>query len=138
MADMASHRPVAGAVTIYVRHPDNFVSSTVQSEDGTFRFDDLPPGSALLVAQADGFVPYAGSLSVAAGKPSDARVRLLLQASAAGRVLDGRGPVEGARIPIGCSETLTGSGLLEGFAGGQMVTASDGARNGISQTRCRG
>lgn len=67
MADRASHRPVAGAVTIYVRHPDNFVSSTVQSDDGTFRFDDLPPGSALLVAQADGFAPYAGSLSVAAG-----------------------------------------------------------------------
>ena len=126
VTDMVSGRLVDGSVTVFVRHPDNFVSATALSENGTFRIDDLPPGPAVIVvAHADGFAPYVGELTLEAGKPRDARVRVLLEGAATGRVVDEGGPVRGAQILAGYSELPAGE-FLEGFIGGRMVTDVDG------------
>lgn len=128
LADMATGRAVEGIVTLSVRHPVNLVSDAKRAAGGTFRFDDLPPGPAVILAHADGYAPYFGELTIDTGKRSDARVRLLLEAAASGSVLDAGGSaVAGARVRVGYAYTLPGHDLLAGVARGHAVTESDGA-----------
>ena len=127
VADMVSGRPVDAAVTVMVRHPGNVVSETVKTEGGAFQIDDVPFGPAVVLAVADGFAPYLGTVTVEGGATSDLRARLLLEAIAEGRVLDSNGsPVQGAFVSVAYSGPVGGGGRLEGFVGGRPWTGSDG------------
>ena len=125
VTDLVSGRPVDSSVTVFVMDLENFVSATDLAETGTFQIDNLPPGSAVLVAHAEGFAPSLGTLTVEAGKQRDAHVRLVLQAAVSGSVVDQDGAVTGARILAGYS-ALPGGEYLEGFIGGQPLTDADG------------
>ena len=127
VVDAVTGRPVDGAVTVLVRHPSNFLSSTTATEGGTFRIEDLPHGPAFVVVHADHFAPHVGEIRVAFGGVHDIHVGLLLQGAAAGRVVYGSEPVPGALIRVTYSEQLTGSGFLEGLVVGETVTGPDGA-----------
>jgi hypothetical protein len=51
------------------------------TEDGTFRFEDIPAGSHVLSASAKGFLPAQALVTVVAGQTVDARVQLLREPS---------------------------------------------------------
>ena len=107
MVDMATGAPAEGYVTLYVRGSINALNSAARTRRGAFRFDDLPPGPAIVVAHADGFAPYFGTLNVDAGKGQSTRIGLLLEAVAGGLVVDSNeDPVEGARVRIGYDRLL--------------------------------
>ena len=113
-------------VTVTVRHPENFVSETTRAPRGRFRIEDLPPGPAAVLARSAGFAPSIGSIVVEGGKEREARIGLLLEAQAAGRVVDAAGdPVAGAFVKARYVR-LPGGRRLESFVGGHPYTASDG------------
>lgn len=127
VSDAATGRALTALVTVMVQHPGNFVSQTVNAENGSFEVEDLPPGPALVTARSAGFAPYVGSVTVEAGKVRDARIRLLLQAQATGHVHDAAGrPVAGALVAATYAD-LAGAGILEGLVSGRPLTGVDGA-----------
>ena len=128
VTDMATRGSVAALVTVTVRHPSDVVSDMVLAENGTFQFDDLPPGPAVVLARAAGYAPSIGAVTVEAGKVRDARVGLLLEAVATGYVEDRRGsPVAGAWVSASYPDTTAGAGQLQSFIGGRPLTGPDGA-----------
>lgn len=128
VTDMATRQSVGALVTVTVQHPGDVVSDMTISENGTFRFDDLPPGPAVVMARADGYAPSLGAVTVEAGKARDARIGLLLEAVAAGQVQDrGGSPVTGARVSASYPDTTAGAGQLQAFIGGRPFTGPDGA-----------
>ena len=127
LMDMATGAAVYGLVTVYVRHSLNLVTDTAVTREGAFQFDDLPPGPAEIVAHADGFAPYFGTLTLDRGEDENVRAGLLLEAVASGLVVDRNDdPVNGARIRAGYDRTLPGSGHFAGLARGHAKTESDG------------
>ena len=97
--------------------------SAARTRRGAFRFDDLPPGPAIVVAHADGFAPHFGTLNVDAGNGQSTRIGLLLEAVAGGLVVDSNeDPVEGARIRIGYDRLLPGAGFFASFSRGRAMT----------------
>ena len=90
MTDLSTGQPVEGLVTLIAGHPDNLVW-TVRARGGMFRFGDVLPGSAIVIARAAGFGPYFSELRVEAGKQSDVGIGLLREAATSGFVLDGNG-----------------------------------------------
>lgn len=122
---MTSQRLV-GAVTTLVQHPDNYVSSTAMVEDGTFRFEDLPPGPAVILAHADGYAPAFGTFTAVAGEEQNLRVGLQLEARATGRVLAADVAVSGARLRVSYVSTLPGARMLARLVGGNEMTDIDG------------
>lgn len=127
IADLATGRAVEGRVTLVVRHPLNLVSSSTRTRGGAFRFDDLPPGPAVIYAQADGFAPYFGALTIDAGKRHETGLGVLLEAAASGRVLDRDGsPATDARVSVRYSRTLPGGGILAGLVRGNVVADANG------------
>ena len=127
VADIVSSQPLPATVTIMVRHPANSLSDVVITENGSFRFDDLPLGPAVLLARSDGFAPSFGVVTVDPKEPADVDIRLPRHGIAAGRVVDHRrAPVSGASVTAWYSDPFDGSELLEGLIGGQLVTDSDG------------
>lgn len=126
VSDRATGRLLPSVVTVTVQHPENFVSETARAAQGTFRIEDLPPGAAAVLARAPGFAPSIGSIVVEGGKEREARIGLLLEAQAAGRVVDAAGdPVAGAFVKARYVR-LPGGRRLESFVGGHPYTASDG------------
>lgn len=87
-----------------------------QGPDGAFELDDVPPGRALLEAEAQGFAPGRLEVEVRAGSPTPA-VTLRLPSEGArirGRVTAAGAPVAGARVnavEVGQSGGVAG-GLL--------------------------
>ena len=113
-------------VNVLVRHPGNFVSAVVPTEDGRFQIEDLPPGAAFITGRSAGFAPFVGSTTVEGGKLRDVRIGLLLEARAEGQVRDAGGePVMGASVRATYPE-LAGAGLVEDFVGGRPVAGPDG------------
>lgn len=124
--ELVTGRAVEAMVTVMVRNADNTVSDTAVATNGVFTIDDLPSGSAVLLARAHGFAPFVGSLYVRAGRRRTAQVGLLLEGMVAGQVLEPDGsPAAGALIDI-AYPGMAGGGLVNGFAGGRRVTGSDG------------
>ena len=127
MTDSATGQPAEGLVTLIVGQPDNLVE-TARTSGGMFRFGDVPPGPAVVLARADGFAPYFGELTIEAGKPGDVRIELLPEATMSGFVVDGNGcPVPDARVHVGYGRALPGAGLFSVLTHGRTVTQSDGA-----------
>ena len=126
MTGSATGRPAEGLVTLIAGHPDSLVE-TARTLDGVFRFGDVPPGPAVVLARADGFAPYFGELTIEAGKPGDVRIELLPEATMSGVVLDGNGcPAPDARVHIGYRRGLPGAGAFSALTRGRTVTRSDG------------
>ena len=99
VTDRATGRLLPSVVTVTVQHPENFVSETAGAPRGTFRIEDLPPGPAAVLARSEGFAPFIGSIVVEGGKEREARIGLLLEVQAAGKVVDAAGePVTGAFV----------------------------------------
>ena len=116
LVDAATGRGVEGLVTLEVHHPLNHVASTALAR-GSFRFEDLPAGSAIIYAHADGFAPYFSTLRIDAGKASTARLGLMLEAAASGLIVDRDGdPVVGATVYLDYGRSLAGSDYLANLA----------------------
>lgn len=126
LVDAATRQGIEGRVTVVVRHPLNHVSSTAMAALGTFQFDDLPAGPAVVYARAVGFAPHFGTLTVDAGKRVETQIGLLLEAAASGTVLDRGEPVTGSRIHVGYDRSMLGAGTLAGFIRGRVMTNSEG------------
>ena len=127
LVDMVNGRAIAGAITILMRQATSIVSSTAIAERGEFKFGDLPSGSALVISRADGYAPgvAAATLEPKVGGNS-VRVPLLLEAQAAGTVVDSAGdPVAEAEVLIAYLNHA-GAGVLESYAGGRLHTEADG------------
>ena len=126
VTDLATGRLLPAVVTVTVQHADNFVSHGARAERGTFEIRDLPPGPGLVTAHSEGFAPTVGSITVEGGKVRDARIGLLLQAQAAGRVVDGTGrPVPGAHVTA-TYPSMAAGGMIESLVGGRPWTGTDG------------
>ncbi len=126
MTGSATGEPADGLVTLIAGHPDSLVE-TARTLDGMFRFDDVPPGPAVVLARADGFAPYFGELTIEAGEPRDMRIELLPEATMNGVVLDGNGcPAPDARVHVGYGRALPGAGAFSALTRGRTVTRSDG------------
>lgn len=126
VTDLATGRLLAAVVTVVVRHPDNYVSQTARAERGTFEIRDLPAGPGIVVARAEGYAPTVGSFTAEAGRTRDARVGLLLEAQAAGQVVDNAGePVQWAYVRATYPGMAAG-GMIESLVGGQLWTDADG------------
>jgi hypothetical protein len=127
VADMATQRAVPAIVTIRVRHPENVVSDAAFSDDGSFAFEDLPPGPAVVVARAEGYAPYRGVIAVREKQRTNTRIRLLLEAAASGQVVNSVGePVNAAWVYVLYGDTLEGRDEFESLVGGRLLTGSDG------------
>ena len=126
VTDLATGGLLPAVVRVTVQHPDNFVSHGARAPRGTFEIRDLPPGPGLVTARSEGFAPSVGSITVEGGKVRDARIGLLLQAQAAGRVVDGSGqPVPGAYVTATYPGMAAG-GMIESLVGGRPLTGADG------------
>ena len=121
--DMATRRNAgAGMVAVVVDHDVNPRSAADFVTNGQYKFDGLPPGTATLVAHADGFAPNTKTVTLTAGSSETADIGLLLD----GTVVDSSGnAVEGAYIYVGYNG-FDGDALLLSFVGGHRVSDSDG------------
>ena len=127
MVDMATRALAEGYVRLYVRGAVNLVNSSARTRNGVFRFDDLPPGPAAVVAHADGFSPHFSTLTVNVGENHSTRIGLLLEAVASGVVVDGNdNPAGGARVRVEYDRTLPGGGFFASSSRGRATTRSDG------------
>ena len=127
MFDAVTRRAADGLVTLVVSHPLTQVSVTTRTRNGEFRFDDLPPGPAMIYAHGDGFAPYYSTMTIKAGKRHNANVPLLLESAARGVVLRADGePAVTARVRVAYPRNVPGSGILENLAGGNVTADEDG------------
>ena len=126
LMDAATRRGIEGRVTVLVEHPLNHVSSTATAL-GTFRFDDLPAGPAVIYARAVGYAPHFRELTVDGGKRIDAQIGLLLEAVASGNVVDRRGnPAVGATVHVGYGRSVPGADRLAGLVRGRVKSDAQG------------
>lgn len=126
VVDAVTGSPLPAKVRVIVKHPENYVSHGVMAEKGTFEAEDLPPGPGLMVASSDGYAPTVGSFTAEAGKTRDARIGLLLEAQATGRVVDGSGePVQWAFVRATYPDMTVG-GTIETLVSGQPWTDAEG------------
>ncbi len=126
LTDGVTSQRLVGVVTTLVQHPNNYVSSTALVEDGTFRFEDLPPGPAVILAYADGYAPTLSKFTAMAGKDQNVQIGLKTEAKIAGRVLAANAAASGARLRVTYMNTLPGARMLAGLVGGHDVTEADG------------
>ncbi len=127
VVDYETLRPLVGVVTALVQHPDNVVSTSAVVEDGTFRFEDLPLASGLVVAYAGDHAPAVGRFTTAVGDRVDVHLRLSRGATVTGQVLDAAAkPVAGAQLIVRYTDTLPEAVMLANFIGGITMTGSDG------------
>ena len=108
-----------------VQHPDNLVSDAARATRGGFRIDDLPPGPGVVVAYADGFAPYVGTISIEAGEQYEVTIGLLLEGVASGRVLDANGSAVAGAV-VNTLYAHTAGGLLKGYIGGLPISDAEG------------
>ena len=128
LRDSVTLEPLAGDVTVVVRQPPHqVVSRTVEVEaDGDFTVEDLPSGSATLVAAADGYAAVATKFTVAAGASWTEHMRLPAAAALQGEVQDANGTlVEGAQVMAEYAND-DGDGYLTASIGGLLTTNEDG------------
>ena len=126
LVDAATRRGIEGRVTVLVEHPLNYVSST-STALGTFRFDDLPAGPAVIYARAVGFAPHFRELTVDVGKRIDAQIGLLLETVVSGKVLDRRAnPAVDATVRVGYGQSVPGADLLAGLVRGRVKSDTEG------------
>jgi len=126
MTVSATGQPAEGLVTLIAGHPDS-LAETARTLHGMFRFGDVPPGPAVVLARADGFAPYFVELTIEAGKPAEVRIELLPEATMSGAVLDENGcPAPDARVHVGYRRALPGGGAFSALTRGRTVTRSDG------------
>ena len=127
LLDAMTRQPINGTVTVHVGNPINTVSSSMRVEDGVFEFINLPPGRAAIYAFADGFAPRFDSMTVEAGRTYQPPMDLMLEAVAAGILVDSQGePVEGAEIRVGYDRSVEGASILAGLVRGFVRTDENG------------
>ena len=126
MQDAVTRRAVTGIVSVLVQNRFNHVADSARA-NGTFTFNDLPDGPAIVYAHADGFAPYYGEATVEAGKRTELQLDLLLEAVARGQVVDGNGSaVVGARVHVGYESSMRGREILSGLTTGYTMTVDEG------------
>ena len=125
--DMGTRRNAGEAlVSVMVDHSVNPRSAAVFTTDGTYSFDELPPGPAVVVVQADGFAPNYTSVTLTAGGRQTADVGLLLDGIVVGTVVNSAGdPVTGATVNV-AYDGFNGAEVLVSYAGGYILTDNDG------------
>lgn len=133
--------PIGGARVLLQRgrnsmRPDQVVAgqagtmSAVTTPDGTFSFDDVPPGPCSLNATAEGYIPGPDLpkwLSVR--KPQTVEIQLIKPAAISGRIVDleTKKPVSGIRILASKARYQLGQLTLDpGFAE-DVISDKDGA-----------
>jgi RNA polymerase sigma factor (sigma-70 family) len=99
----------AGEAASRARPPERPHAQARAGADGTFRLDNLPPGSYRLVATAEGFAPARSEpIAVASRGPRD----VLLELGRGGFVLSGivqdsgGGPISGAQVLVRSREAI--------------------------------
>jgi len=60
----------------------------VFTENGSFSFDELPPGPTFLIARVPGFAPTIASTTLIAGDAHSTDIGMLLEGSVSGSVVD--------------------------------------------------
>ncbi len=99
VVDADSGKPLAGIRL--VARGESAVFQARSAADGRYSFRGLGPRRYRLSAEDDRFVPWAKSVSVAAGQAETQDVPLARAATLAGRVVNEDGvPVEGARVRL--------------------------------------
>ena len=122
VADMMTGRQVTADVALYVRHPISAISNAMEAH-GMFRFVDLLPGPAILVAHADGYAPHFRELTIGEGTGHSERIRLLSEAVVTGAVVNPDDAlVEGAQVAIEYDDNLLGGAFLTNLVRGRMMT----------------
>ena len=126
LVDLATGRGVDGWVAVDVHSRYHHVSKSARVR-GTFEFVDLPAGTAVVQALADGFAPHFGTLSVDGKNRTDTRIGLLLEAVASGHVIEADGsPAVDAVVYVGYSPSLSGAETLAALAGGRPMADEEG------------
>ena len=125
--DMATRRAALDAhVSVLIDHEANPRSNAVLTENGSFRFDGLPPGPTALIAQAPGFAPSLATTTLIAGDSHSVDVGLLLEGAVSGSVVDGQGKaVAGALLEV-VYQGLADADLLASGIGGHVLTGDNG------------
>ena len=125
--DMATRQTVGdGLVTVMVDHPANPLSDSIFTKTGQFEIKGLPPGPALVFADAPGFAPTWSTVNLRAGRVQNARIGLLLEGTVSGSVLDGSENAAGAEVFLVYDDSFEGAEMLESFVGGYLITDDDG------------
>ena len=127
LVDAATSRGIDGRVVLLLQGRFHHHVSKGTRARGTFRLVDLPAGSGVIYAYADGFAPHYDELTVEAGEQIEIRIGMLLGAAVSGSVLAADGsPVPHATVYVGYDESLPGAEILAGLAGGHVVTDEEG------------
>ena len=125
--DMASRRTIVEAhVSVMVDHPVNPRSSAVLTDNGSFDFDGLPPGSAVLLVQARGYAPTAATATLTGGRSRNVEVGMLLEGSVTGSVVDAQGNAVGGALVEIEYQGFTDAALLSSGVSGYVLTGDDG------------
>ena len=125
--DMATRLNAGEALmSVMVDHSVNPRSAAVFTTDGTYTFDGLPPGPAVIVAQAEGFAPTYASVTLTAGGRQTADIGLLLDGVVTGSVVNAAGdPVAGATVNV-VYDGFNGDAILVSYVGGYVMTDAAG------------
>ena len=125
--DMATRRAVRDAyVSVMVDYSVNPHSNAVFTENGSFSFDGLPPGPAVLIARAPGYAPTIASTTLIAGDAHSTDIGMLLEGSVSGSVVDSHSnAVANALVEVEY-HGFTDSDLLSTGIGGYVMTDDDG------------
>lgn len=125
--DMATRRNAgAGMLAVVVDHEVNPRSAADFVTNGQYKFDGLPPGSATLVAHAEGFAPNTKTVTLTAGGSKTADIGLLLDGTVSGTVVDASGNAVAEAYVHVAYDGFDGDALLLSFVGGHRVSDSDG------------
>ena len=125
LVDIVTGSAADGYMTIHVQDPINGVNTSARARLGKFQLDGLLPGPAVILAHAEGFAPYMGTLTINAGEAQTTRIGMILEAVVSGLVVDDEDdPIDGARVRVGYSRTLPGRGFFASTAHGRATTRS--------------
>lgn len=129
MVDATTLSPIAGNVTIIVEQPPHqTVSTSVEvGDNGYYSATDLPSGSAVVIASAEGYAPAFVSFDLLAGAARTEDLQLPTGLTLQGSVVDSSdNPVAGVEVSFEYQASSKGRSLMAGLIGGRAVTGTDG------------
>ena len=101
-------------------------NTRILTDSGSFEFRGLPPGSAVMVVQAQGYAPTTTAATLTGGRSQSVDVGMLLEGSVSGRVVDAQGDAIGGALVDIIYNGFTDAALLSSFVSGYVLTGDDG------------